>query len=213
MKIFVLHYSKLVDRKKNILEQFQKHNITDYEFIEKYDKDEITDDESSLFDINYKKSTMSLTLKHFYVYKLIAENYENALIFEDDVILCDNFIDKLNNYMSQLTEDYDMLFIGDGCNLHIEEHRLTPNKYIYEKCLYPTSWGGDGGTRCCDSFIITKKCAKTICEYIYNLTNKINLPIDWLLNVVARDNNFKIYWAEPTIITQGSQNGLYKTSH
>ena len=213
MKIFVLHYSKLVDRKKNILEQFQKHNITDYEFIEKYDKDEITDDESSLFDINYKKSTMSLTLKHFYVYKLIAKNYENALIFEDDVILCDNFIDKLNNYMSQLPEDYDMLFIGDGCNLHIEEHRLTPNKYIYEKCLYPTSWGGDGGTRCCDSFIITKKCANKICEYINNLRNKINLPIDWLLNVVARDNNFKIYWAEPTIITQGSQNGLYKTSH
>jgi len=212
MKIFVLHYSKLVNRKENILAQFQKHNITDYEFIEKYDKDEITDDESSLFDINYKKSAMSLTLKHFYVFKLIAKNYENALIFEDDVILCDNFIDKLNNYMSQLPQDYDMLFIGDGCKLHIEQHRLTLNKYIYEKCLYPTSWGGDGGTRCTDSFIISNKCAKTICEYINNLTNKINLAIDWWLNVAARDNNLKIYWAEPTIVTQGSHNGLYKTS-
>ena len=40
MKIFVLHYSKLVDRKKHILEQFKKQNITDYEFIEKYDKDD-----------------------------------------------------------------------------------------------------------------------------------------------------------------------------
>jgi hypothetical protein len=37
MKIFVLHYSKLVDRKKSIIEQFKKQNITNYEFIEKYD--------------------------------------------------------------------------------------------------------------------------------------------------------------------------------
>lgn len=213
MKIFVLHYSKLVDRKKSILAQFQKNNITDYEFIEKYDKDEITDNECSLFDINYKKSTMSLTLKHFYVYKLIEENYENALILEDDVILCDNFTDILHKYITQLPKDYDMLFIGDGCNLHIEKHKLIPNKYIYEKCLYPTSWGGDGASRCCDSYIITKNCANKLCEYINNLKCKIKLPIDWLLNVAARDNDLKIYWAEPTIVTQGSQNGLYNTSH
>jgi len=124
------------------VEQFQKQNITNYEFIENFDKYEITDSESSIFDKTYKKSTMSLHLKHFYVYKLIAEQYENALIFEDDVILCDNFMEKLNNYLTQLPTYYDMLFIGDGCNLHIEKHKLIPNQNIYEKCLYPTSWGG-----------------------------------------------------------------------
>jgi glycosyl transferase family 25 len=212
MKIFVIHYSKLVDRKRHILEQFKKHNITDYEFIEKYDKDEITNTQSSLFDINYKKSTMSLTLKHMYVYNRIAKNYENALIFEDDVILCDNFSEKLNKYMSQLPKNYDMLFIGDGCNLHIEKHTLSPNKYIYEKCLYPTDWGGDGATRCCDSYIISNSCAKKLCKSINNLIS-ITLPIDWWLNVAARDNNFKVYWAEPTIVTQGTQSGLFQTSH
>ena len=213
MKIFVLHYSKLVDRKKHILEQFQKQNITDYEFIEKYDKDEITDYESNIFEINYKKSTMSLHLKHNYVYKLIAENYENALICEDDVILCDNFIEKINNYMTQIPQNYDMLFIGDGCNLHIEQHKLINNQNIYEKNLEPTSWGGDGASRCSDSYIITKKCANKLCEYINNLKCKINLPIDWWLNVAARDNNFKVYWTEPTIVTQGTQCGLFNTSH
>lgn len=213
MKLFVLHYSKLVDRKRHILEQFNKQGIIDYEFIEKYDKDEITDYESNLFDTNYKKSTMSLHLKHNYVYKIIAENYESALILEDDVILCDNFIDKLNNYITQLPEDYDMLFIGNGCNLHIEKHKLIPNKNIYEKCLYPTRWGGDGASRCCDSYIITKTCANKLCEYINNLEDKIKIPIDWWLNVAARDNNFKVYWAEPTIVTQGTQNGLFTTSH
>ena len=213
MKIFVLHYSKLVDRKKHILEQFNKQGIIDYEFIEKYDKDEITDYESDIFKKNYRKSTMSLHLKHNYVYKLIAENYENALICEDDVILCDNFIEKINNYMTQIPQNYDMLFIGDGCNLHIEQHKLINNQNIYEKNLEPTSWGGDGASRCSDSYIITKKCANKLCEYINNLKCKINLPIDWWLNVAARDNNFKVYWTEPTIVTQGTQCGLFNTSH
>jgi glycosyl transferase family 25 len=212
MKIFVLHYSKLVDRKKLILEQFENHNITDYEFIDKYDKDEITDEESNIFDANYKKSLMSLFLKHIYVYKLIADKYESALIFEDDVILCNDFTDKLNNYINQLPEHYDMLFIGDGCNLHIANENLIANKNIYEKCLYPTSWGGDGATRCTDSIVISKKCAKKIGEYINNLKCKINLPIDWFLNVSARDNNFIIYWAEPTIVSQGSQSGFYQST-
>jgi len=45
MKIFVLHYSKLTQRKRFILEQFERHGITEYEFIERFDKDEITEDD------------------------------------------------------------------------------------------------------------------------------------------------------------------------
>lgn len=214
MKIFVLHYSKLVDRKKHILEQFNKQGITDYEFIEKYDREDLQDCDTLLFDKGIKKSVVSLTNKHFYAYNMIAENYEKALILEDDVILCDNFMEKLNNYITQLPENFDMLFIGNGCNLHIEKHKLIPNKNIYEKCLYPTRWGGDGASRCSDSYIISKKCATKLCEYInclkYN-KGKITLTTDWWLNVAARDNNFKVYWAEPTIVTQGSQNGTFKS--
>lgn len=213
MKIFVLHYSKLTDRKKHILEQFKKHNITDYEFVEKYDKDEITYNESSLFFPGYKKSTMSLHLKHIFVYKEIAEKYDCALIFEDDVILSDNFTDIFNKYMCQLPQDYDMLFIGDGCGLHIEKDKINHKQNIYKKCNYPTHWGGDGVTRCCDSYIVNRKCARKICDYINNLQDKIYHAVDWWLNIAARDNDFKVYWAEPTIVTQGSQNGTFKTEH
>ena len=65
MKIFVLHYSKLVDRKKHILEQFQKQNITDYEFIEKYDIEDLQHCDTVLFDTSsYKKSMISLMNKN-----------------------------------------------------------------------------------------------------------------------------------------------------
>ena len=213
MKIFVLHYSKLTDRKKNILEQFEKHNITDYEFVEKFDKDNIKTKQSSLFHPEYKKSTMSLHLKHNFVFKKIAKKYDYALILEDDAILSDNFMDKLNMYLSQLPNDYDMLFIGDGCNLHIRPEKIRPNKHIYKKSLEPTKWGGNGATRCSDSYIVSNKCAKQLVHYIKNIKKPISHAIDWWLNEAARDNNFKVFWAEPTIVTQGSQNNTYETSH
>jgi GR25 family glycosyltransferase involved in LPS biosynthesis len=212
MKIFVIHYKKLINRKLFILEQFEKYNISDYEFIE-IDRDELYNHNISMFQENYNNSQIAISLSHFYAYKQISDKYDNGLIFEDDVILDDNFTDILNKYITQLPKDYDMLFIGNGCNLHIENHKLISNQNIYAKCLNPTSWGGDGASRCTDSYIISKKCANKLCEYINNLEYKINLSIDWWLNVAARDNIFKVYWAEPTIVTQGTQNGLFTSSH
>jgi len=212
MKIFVLHYSKLIERKRHIIEQLKKNSILDYEFIEKYDIDEIREEESNLFTDTYKKTTMSLHLKHFYVYKEIAEKYESGLIFEDDVILCEDFMVFLQSYLSEL-DDYDMLFIGSGCNLHIDKDRINPNQHIYRKSLYPTSLEGDGASRCCDSYIITNKCAKKLCDYISNTINKISKPVDLWLNDAARDNQFKVFWAEPSIVIQGSECGLFHSSH
>jgi hypothetical protein len=46
-----------------------------------------------------------------------------------------------------------------------------------------------------------------------NLKEKISeVGIDWWLNGAARDCKFKVYWAEPTIVTQGSQTGVCENS-
>ena len=210
MKIFVLHYPKLIERKENILSQFKRLNITDYEFIELFDKDALPEKYKSLFTSKYKKSMMSLVLKHFWVYYEIATKYECALILEDDAILADNFVETLHKYMAELPADYDMLFIGNGCNLHMP---TITDKYIYEKGLYPTGWGGNGASRCSDSYIVNKKCAIKLYNYISSLKYKISVSSDFWINKAALDNNLKVYWSEPTIVSQGTANGLFKTSH
>jgi GR25 family glycosyltransferase involved in LPS biosynthesis len=145
---------------------------------------------------------------------ITRENYDDVLVFEDDVILSTGFMEILARYMTQLPKDYDMLFVGDGCNLHIPRSMQIPNQYIYEKCLHETAWGGNGAAKCTDSYVISNVCAKKICDYIDKTasTKKIDLPADWWLNEVARDLSLKVYWAEPTIVTQGSQNGTYVRS-
>jgi hypothetical protein len=101
-----------------------------------------------------------------------------------------------------------MLFIGNGCNLHIDSNEIVPNKFIYKKNLNSSSI-----TRCTDSYVVNKKCASKLCEYINTLQYKINIPVDFWLNVAAKDTGLNVYWAEPTIVTQGTQNGLFQTSH
>jgi len=217
MKIYVLHSSNLTKRKKHILEQFRIHNIYNFEFIEKYDITKITDDESIIFDKDYKRTRMSLFLKHLYVYELIAKDNdeEPTLIFEDDVILSDDFNEIVKAYIKETPEDYDMLFIGSGYNLHINKELLDDANAAAH--IYKNPY-----TRATDSYIITNKCAKKLCEYIAAATatatatatanNKITQPIDMWLNRAIIDNQLKIYWSEPTIVSQGSQTGLFELS-
>jgi glycosyl transferase family 25 len=210
MKVFVVHYKKLVDRKINIIEQFKKNNITDYEFIE-IDRDNLDDVDKSIFSVDYPTREIAITSSHIECYKKIADKYDKALILEDDIIMHENFSKLFIKYLNELPLSFDQLYIGDGCGLHIQPKYLKKNTHIYKKELYPTNWGGQGSSRCTDSYVVNKKCAIKICEYINNKKIKINTPIDFWINDVNMDNNFEVYWAEPTIITQGSQNGTYES--
>jgi GR25 family glycosyltransferase involved in LPS biosynthesis len=212
MKVYVLHSSNLSKRKKHILEQFRKHNIYNFEFIEKFDAREITEEESRPFAKDYKRTLMSLFLKHIYVYQLIAKDSEaTALIFEDDVILGDDFYETLEKYMNEANgvSEYDMLFIGCGYNLHINKEVIEDDKHIYKNPY----------TRATDSYVITSSCAKKICDYYEAtlmgataLAYPITLPINLWLNKAILDKGLNVYWCEPTIVSQGSQSGLFEVS-
>jgi glycosyl transferase family 25 len=213
MKVYVLHSNNLTKRKKHILEQFRQHNINNFEFIEKYDAREITEDESKGFDKDYKRNLMSLFLKHVYIYELITkyddEDDDPTLIFEDDVILSEDFNEIVKAYINEaneVPEKYDMLFIGSGYNLHINKEIITDDKHVYKNPY----------TRATDSYIITNKCAKKLCDYFVkdakDTNDKITVPIDMWLNRAILDNKLNVYWCEPTIVCQGSQNGLFEKS-
>ena len=211
---YVIHYTPLKERKQFLLNEFNKHSLI-YYFDEDYDRENLSDEDLKIFDTKFPKSQCGITLSHINAYRNIMNNeYKYSLILEDDVILDDKFGDKLNKGLEQLPDDYDMLFIGNGCCLHIESSKIKPGQFIYKKCGEPTNWGGNGGTRCTDSYLVSKKGAKKLMSYISKLKEgAINMPIDWWLNEVIRDLKLEIYWMEPTIVTQGTQTGKYKSSH
>lgn len=229
IKIFIIHYKKLVERREFMIRQFEKLGITNYEFIDQYDRNSLNSDELTIFSPDFKQlyyrlkrshsaslgideearsqvwvnGQMAITLSHIYAYREIVNKYDCALILEDDAVLHPNFCELFLNYVSQLPNNYSMMYIGNGCNLHIENHKLIDNCNLYEK----------PNTRCTDSYLVSKDCARRMINYIDNLNHVVNEPVDWWLNHVIRDLQLLVFWSEPTIVTQGTQNGMFQPSY
>lgn len=205
-KIFICHYTKLVERKPILQKQLDRYKLS-VEWIEVLDKEEININELTKILPNINKplniqghigrnlrmSEISLILKHNYIWeKMVNEDIENVLVLEDDALLKDNFVNLFNSYIDELPNDYDLLWVGSCCGLHAP---IINNKHIYIK----------DGSRCTHAYMISKKCAEKMIEY-----HKINnYPCDFMFNEAIKKYNFKNYWLEPDLI---SQNNMFMTS-
>jgi hypothetical protein len=206
----IIHYTPLVERKKFMEDQMILNNLS-YDFITIFDREELTVNELDKFNTaKLKMAEISLFLKQI---EGLKSTQKISLILEDDAVLCENFTNILNNYIKQLPEDWDFVFLGNGCNLHIPKQIIDLDKNInlFIKCNYPTSWGGNGSTKCADSYLVSSRAVKVLSKD-FNDEEKINLPYDHWLNKMILKNNFKVYWVEPTIVSQGSECNLFKSS-
>lgn len=145
----------------------------------------------------------SIMAKHIAAYRLIADGEADyALILEDDAIIVKYFMPILKSRVEILLDSctsWDFLFIGSGCNLRVPPEHLAFGQYWYKM--------GHPATKCADSYIITKKAAQACLEEL-----PYSLPIDWELNYILEKRSMSVYWLEPPLVEQGSQNGTYKSS-
>jgi GR25 family glycosyltransferase involved in LPS biosynthesis len=225
-KIYVIHYNKLKERKKYILNYFKENNISNYEFIEgndyhnwdknlidlcyEFNKDNFLK-KRLLIEPNYNYNNFNrlsygeidLIIKHFIVYNIINNKHnenENILILEDDAIFHNNFLEKTYELYKYLPDDYDIIYITAGCNLYTNKNNLISNKYFYKVSNFRSRTTG--------AYIINKKCVSRLLKTLI----PINDCIDWELTYQSTINNLNIYWLEPPIIFEGSTIGTYKSS-
>jgi hypothetical protein len=214
MKTYIIHYTPLKERRIHMVRLLGEEWILEEpEFIVEADREALTAADLANFAdpihrgwSTLKPADKSVIAKHRIAWKKVKEI---SIIFEDDVILAPNFSDTLSKYMSALPPDWDLLFIGDGCGLHIQTDHISPYTYIYPKSVQPTTWGGDGATRCADSYVISPRCAAA---FAADPDRPIWKPIDFYMNDLCRKYKCKVFWAEPTIVTQGSETGLFEVS-
>jgi GR25 family glycosyltransferase involved in LPS biosynthesis len=220
MKTFVIHYEKLVDRKNAMMQQLCNNNMeTDTEFVSNKSKDVLTDEEKSHFSKKLTDGEISLFIHHIECYKKLIEDPEHhwAIVFEDDAIFESNFKETLQKYMGQMPNEWDVLFIGDGClgnerkGTHIPQDKIIPGCNIYKKNVLDR----DCSAKCLDSYIISKKSAKKfVNEYNKQMEEniKFDCPVDFWLTKTIIQYDMNLYWAEPTIVKQGSEYGFYSSS-
>lgn len=212
MIVFFLHYKLLDARKKYLLNKIKNVPIK-FLWIE----DE-PNDINSYYEFNIKEynrklkySEISLWYKHYVAYSNIIDlEDELFLVLEDDVIFDVSVFNQIESLT--LPFDYDICYLGNGCGLYPSKEEGKTYQTDFGIKTYPTHldnkmfYETDFGVKATDSYLITKEACKFLLKY-----KQINWPTDYHINKF-NNNPLKIYWTEPPLFIQGSQNGTYERS-
>ncbi len=204
LKVYVVHYSPFCDRRRHMEDQLQKHGLhrLPVNWILEHDREVLVPDMTHSKD-DYSLSMISVILKHMVAFRAAAE-FPKAyhLVLEDDVTLADGFLEKLEGCLKELSDDWDMLFVGSGQGMHVPWWQRRKDRRVYFRGWKPTWWGGGGASRCGEAYLIAPSfaqrfldCAKAQPPYLR--------PIDWLMNEVGYQLHTRSWWCEPPLAFQG----------
>lgn len=219
---YIVHYKGNEQRKKIMDEILIREKIHYVSWILDYDREDVTYqmfvDNFQADHLEYQKrgqnpneffphyplqpAMVSLCLKQKEAFRRIGYGeHLYGMMLEDDAILCNYFVDTLTTYMSELPDDWDVLFIGQGAGKRIPKEMLVDGQHWYKKS-HPAD-------RCADSVIFKREAARRIYDAMNQ--HKICFNPDPELGFWMGAMNMNVYWLEPPIVAQGSQNGMYET--
>lgn len=140
-KIFCITLKDYINRKSYAEEHFKKHklDVTFHEGIngKNFGLKTVIPYMDDIFfkNPNWKpgdspmcfisQGQLGCLLSHYMLWNILNYlSYDEYIIFEDDVILCENFIEKFLDYKSRLPKDWQYVFLGRSCldNLTIKQH-------------------------------------------------------------------------------------------
>lgn len=219
---YVVHYKPNIQRRKIMEAIFKKEKMENVTWILDYDKEDVSyemytknfqadhleyqrrgQDPNEFFPhYPLQPAMVSLALKQKEAFRRIGYGEEPiGMMFEDDAIICENFKERLNFYLQTLPINFDVAFIGQGGGKRIPKEKLVGGQYWYLKD-HPAD-------RCADSIIFSRQAARKIYDAINE--HKICFNPDPELGFWMKVMNMNVYWLEPPIVAQGSQNGLFDT--
>ena len=82
LKFYIPHYTPLVDRKLNVIKQLNENNITDFSFINIYDRENLPELVFKKFD-SIKLSEISLFMKHIHIYQQNKHSQNYTVVLEE----------------------------------------------------------------------------------------------------------------------------------
>lgn len=205
MKKFVINLKRRSDRLKRFIKNcpLPTNEIT---IINAFDGKFYMNESNEEIEM-YNKINLSLPgergvfISHLRIYKeIVANNYDYALIFEDDAIFTDNFKEKYENIIINMPIDTDLLYIGGRFTKDFRMNLMyskTINPYIVEHNNKIVC--GTEQDRTLHSYIISNKGANLILDIFNNMNKFIGPPIDhWIIDVF-NNNKIKIYSSYPLL--------------
>ena len=211
-KIYVIHYTTLIERRKHIVSEFDKWSIeVPWEIFEPHDQEDISQlDIIEHFDMmafrarhsrEMKRGEISLCTKYKKILQKILSEDEGDyfLILEDDVIFKEEPMKYINTLVEKCEREnikFDCIFMGEAAL------RVGDNRDIFEKKPYPSTNG------LC-TVLYTRAAIQRLSDSLerYRMTQ----PMDWEFNDRFRDLGFEVYWAK-AITEHGSVTATHDPS-
>jgi GR25 family glycosyltransferase involved in LPS biosynthesis len=225
-KIYIVHYTRLKDRYHNLLSFLEKCKIP-YEIIAEYDKEDLSEDILKQFYLAndemfaekikplwdpaaHKPRVLNLpeiscTIKHLTAIKKLSIECTNfGLILEDDVLFDTDFNSLYKKYFNQTPENWDAVFLGEGCGVNFQNQRIMNSRKANENVYLM----GHPASNCAEAYLLKPQIARKI----YESAIPFQLVSDWELAYQLYKSNATTYWWYPSIVTQGSKTGLYEST-
>ena len=221
MKIFYINLDRRIDRKESCEEQFKTQNL-DFERYPAIDGKNYTFNEKELElfkNSDFKKHLNNLQcmgnfLSHWNIwYKIVEKNLDYAIIFEDDIKLIPKFKKEIQNVISNLPQDSEVVFITqqkDGNSqkaFNIFDQQKESNLVIFFKRKINNNIGilENHINPCTLGYIITRKGAMNLIKH----TKKQGVlrATDGHINDYLINKN--IFYA--SILVLGSSNSKFDT--
>lgn len=209
-KVYVVHYTPLVERRNYMLNFFNRNNITNYEFRSLYQREQLTEElckkSYKLHNtVTMKPAVVCITLEHIEIYKNIIQNDFNnwCLILEDDSIFNNDFIEKINFFMDNVPADAEYLDIND--------YKFDYKSFDYSSHIDLNKlWEPNQATRTTCSYLIKKSACLKLLKTIIPFKH----AIDHELNEQVKIHDIKLYWSVyPLVINGGGDIGIYRSSY
>lgn len=211
--IFVVHVSEgYEDRFEHIEKMLGEMNLK-HEYMLRGDIKDITEAVKKKYfkvsdDFN-SPSAMSCALKHVLICEEIVErNLPGALVLEDDIILHKNFLPIFKLSMKQLSE-WNVSTSQGGVIINYEDTRLRfVERSRRKRGVVIYKGDRDRMTGC---FYINNAAARILLDRMKQ-EGGMDRPIDLYQRHLLDLGLIEYLWCEPTIATQGSHVGLFKSA-
>lgn len=170
-KVLVLHVKKGYEERARHIEQMLHEKGIEFEYVTDGDKPDITADILDHYfadQMHQVTAATSCALKHLYAYeRILQNNWNGALILEDDMIFYKHFIPIFNKCMQECKErELPNIFISfEDSSLHFVPKSQRKKGIL----LYPAKRDRFAGC-----YYISRECAQLIINYV--ATHKCHLP-------------------------------------
>jgi glycosyl transferase, family 25 len=207
VQIYVVNLKRREDRRQQMITQFKRYNITNYQFIDAVDGHALTDDVvNSVYDARMAKrllreltrNELGCAMSHRMIYEAVdREQVPYAIILEDDAIITPEFVRFVTSFSVDSLPQFDCLLLGYLYADRIPYRDVTA-VLIGDTTFFRFDDAPSGKREICGThgYMITAKSANKL----LSLCTPIVLIADYVWNIVPSNVKLVLYGTSPPIV-------------